>query len=172
MSRWCHHYACTKELLDRFLFAIADEDPEEGVGELLSDLYPVRDSLLYHESNHIWEEIHRALTDDFTEDLDFDSGEYPLRLCIHGGEWLLGGGQTMTLVDADDIPDLCRALEDIDEEWLRPKLLALQGRVRAYTGWRMTEEWLADVWNEFCSLRGFFQKAEKTGLPVICTISQ
>jgi hypothetical protein len=166
MSRWCDWYACPKDLLDRFFYAAEVTDvhgdglADEAVAELLNELYPVRRTLLHHNINHTWEEIHRVLTDDFTPHLDFDRGQYPLRLCIHGGEWLLVGRRTMTLVAADEVPALCRALEAIDEGWMREKLRGC-GR----------SSWLRRVWEEFCPLREFYLKVEKANLPVICTIS-
>src|SRR5262245_26805586 len=109
MSRYCDHYACRKDLLDRFLFAVKDK----SVNELMNELYPNR-GLIHHEINHNWEDIHRCLTDDTTANMNFKRGSYPLRLCIHGGKWLMGGPGTMTLVRADELPALCAALKEID----------------------------------------------------------
>jgi Domain of unknown function (DUF1877) len=171
MSSYCDHYACTKDLLDRFLVAAEADDPDEALAELEDELYGKRD-VMHNEINFKWEDIHRCLTDDVSDDLDFYSGDYPLRLCIHGGEWRIEdppGSHTMTLVKADELPALCKALKPIDREWLKQKLLDMQGEVPRYT--HLEDEFIDDVWEEFDSLRKFYEKAKKAGLAVICTIS-
>ena len=172
MSRYCDHYACTKELLDRFLTAARDDDhPGMAVDELVNDLYPCT-GLLHHEINHNWEDVHRCLTFDADEDLDFDCGDEPLMLCIHGGEWLLGGGRTMTLVRAVSCPRCARRwtagqglLPPDDAGAAQPKAW---GVTPTRSGPRRRSR---PSWDDFCSLREFYHKANAARLPVICTIS-
>jgi hypothetical protein len=172
MSRYCDHFACTKELLDCFLTAAGDEDdPVSAVDELVNGLYPYH-GILHHEINHNWEDIHRALTFDASEEIDFDEGDDPLRLCVHGGDWLVGGARTMTLVHAHELPALCEALDGIDEDFFRRTMRELRAEgVSRYADEKWTEEKVEVVWWDFRSLREFFHKVAKAGLPVICTIS-
>jgi Domain of unknown function (DUF1877) len=168
MSSYCDHYACPKDLLDRFLGALEEDDPREAVGELTDELYNQK-KILHNEINFKWEDIHRCLTGDVTGNLNFNKGEYPLKLCIHGGEWLMGGPRTMTLVRADQLPDLCAALKPIDSDWLRDKMAGMARKVGRYAN--LDDEFVEIVWEEFDALRKFYEKAKKRKLPVICTIS-
>jgi hypothetical protein len=173
-NRWCRHYACTKDLLDRFMFVFKEGDSDEALAALQSELHQRRGEVLQHAVKGVWRDVHRALTEDENaEYLDFSEGEYPLRLCISGGQGLnpdWQGEDVVQLVRAEQIRDLCRALEAIDEAWLRGKLLGLEGRVRFSTGRALSDELMARAWEAFSSLRAFFLEAEKAELPVICTI--
>jgi hypothetical protein len=174
MSRYCDHYACPKELLDRFLTAAAEDRRGGAVGELVNDLYP-NHGLLHNEINHKWEDIHRCLTFDTGEGLDFECGEEPLSLCIHGGEWLVRVGRsyrTVTLLRAEQLPALCEALDGIDEDFFRRTMRELRDEgVSRYADEGWTEQNVEVVWMDFRSLRDFYHKANAVRLPVICTIS-
>lgn len=174
MSRYCDHFACTKDLLDRFLTAArSPEEPGRAVNELVNGLYPYR-GLLHHQINHFWEDIHRCLTFDFTDSMDFEWGDHPLMLCIHGGEWFDFGRhyQTMTLLNADELPDLCAALETIDESFFRRTMRELGAEgVGRYAEDTRIDSHAETVFGDFRSLREFYKKANAAQLPVICTIS-
>ena len=65
-----------------------------------------------------------------------------------------------------------RALEAIDREWLRQKLLFLkEERVRGYAKRTVDDLDVKSVWRELGEYRRFYQAAEKAGLPVLSTIS-
>lgn len=170
MSRWCDHVACTKDLLDWFLWAARQDEPTAAVGEIIGHVYK-REGVLRHECNHLWEGVHRVLTDDDSADLDFDAGDHPLRLCIHGGEWLLEGQRTMTLIEADEVPALAEALRAIDQAWVVDRLAAMQQRTSPrYDRWNV-QEYGEDTWYQIEALREFYEAAARAKLPVICTIS-
>jgi hypothetical protein len=170
MSRWCDHVACTKDLLDWFLWAVDQDEPHYAVAEITDHVYQHRGRILRHDSNHVWEGVHRVLTGDDSDDLDFDAGDYPLRLAVHGGEWLLGGPRTMSLVKANELPDLVAALDEIDQPWVVEQLLALQELSPGDADAEVYAE--ADrTWHELDALRKFYHKANAARLPVICTIS-
>jgi hypothetical protein len=172
MSRWCSHYACTKDILDHILFVLEQEE-DEDYDALYEDV--LRDfprSLPRYGVDKLWEDVHRCLTGDESRWLDFEEGEYPLNLCIHGGEWLRDPPESVALVQAEEIPPLCRALEAIDREWVRQRLLALKvAGVHWYRQRGNEEQEVETVWGEIQEYVRFYRAAEKAGLPVIVTIS-
>jgi Domain of unknown function (DUF1877) len=173
MSRWCHHYACTKDIVDHVLFVLENDEEDEDDDALWEEvLRHFPDSLPTHGVNLLWEDIHRCLTGDVTRNLNFDRGDHPLKLCIHGGEWLRDAPDSVTRVAAEEVPALCRALEAIDRAWLQEKLLDLKrAGVPGFRGRKMDERDIEDFWRGFEELREFYLAAEKLRLPVICTIS-
>jgi hypothetical protein len=173
-TRWCWHYACTKDLLDRFHAVVAADDPDEALFRQWNELEQRKGEVLKHAMLNEWRDVHRALTDDYNDTyLDLSTGKYPLRLCISGGEWLnpdWQGEDLVQLVKAEQIPDLCRALAAIDEEWFCGKLKAMDGEVTFSNDGDLTDELLAQAWEAFRSLRAFYLKAEKAGLPVVVVV--
>jgi Domain of unknown function (DUF1877) len=168
MSRWCDHIACTKDLHDWFLWAVEQEDTYDEIGQITNYVYGRKKKILRHEVNHFWEDIHRCLTDDISRGLDFDSGDYPLCLCIHG-ELLLAGPRTVSLITPAEVADLVPALREIDDFWITNKLQELHSQARWFA--RLDDDYIVEVWWEFQELRKFYEKALKSGLPVACTIS-
>jgi hypothetical protein len=178
-ERWCRHYACTKELLDRFHFVFAGAegalDSNERLADLCAELEKRNGEVLQHAMTNVWRDVHRALTDDDCDQyLDLTVGEYPLRLCISGGEGLNptwdGCEDLVILVRAEQVPELCRALEAIDKAWFRRKLRALDGQVLFSNDGEESDEVLTPAWKVFRSLRAFYLEAEKAGLPVVCVL--
>jgi hypothetical protein len=77
----------------------------------------------------------------------------------------------VTLVEADELPELVTALSEIDQPWVVSKLLAMQQRLSPrYDNWDM-HEYGDEVWWEIEELLKFYKKAAKAKLPVVCTIS-
>jgi hypothetical protein len=170
MSRQCDHVACTKDLLDWFHWAVEQDEPEDAVRLILLAVERRKD-VLRKESDPVWVGVHRVLTEDDSDDLDFDAGDYPLRLCIHGGDWLHGGRRTVSLVEADELPELVEALRAIEQPWVVDRLLAMQRRLSPrFDSWDM-HDFGEGVWYEIECLREFYEKAAAAKLPVICTIS-
>src|SRR4051794_37323322 len=68
-----------------------------------------------------WDNIHRALTLDNTEDgcLDEDAGDYPFNLLLFGG-WKLyhGDDYHLYLIEPDGVAALASALHEVDVLWL------------------------------------------------------
>jgi hypothetical protein len=172
MSRWCVHYACTKEILDHVLFVL-DQDADEDYDALYEDvLRDIPNSLPRYGVDKLWEDVHRCLTGDASDFLDFDEGIYPLKLCIHGGRWLREPPESVALVHAEQVPDLHRALEAIDRESVRQRLLALEeAGVEWYRERGSEDQEVETVWGEIQEYVRFYGAAEKAGLSVICTIS-
>jgi hypothetical protein len=172
MSRWCCHYACTKDIVDHVLFILENDEAEDYDALWEEVLYHFPQSLPSSYILSLWEDIHRCLTGDFSKRLDFDKGEYPLRLCIHGGARLRDSGMSVTLVHAEEIANLCQAMKSIKRDWMREKLLRLKtAGVSGFREREMSEDEVGEVWREFQELLAFYRQAEKLRLPVICTIS-
>jgi hypothetical protein len=117
-----------------------------------------------------WEPIHRCLTGDHGSvgDLDFEAGDYPLNLCVLGGEQLLEEGyRSAALIQADDVPNVANALAGISKEWFHEQFFALPDDQFH----EINEEIFAWVWGHFKDLPPFFARAAADGCAVICTIS-
>jgi hypothetical protein len=172
MTRWCHHYACPKDIVDHIHYVLRDDEDEDYDALWEDVLRHFPKSLPCYGVNLLWEDMHRCLTGDSSRRLNFDKGDYPLRLCIHGGEWLRGMPNSVTLVYAEEVPELCRAMEVIDRAWWKEKLIRLKAAgVRGFKEREMSDEDVEEVWSEFRELLAFYQQAEKMRLPVVCTIS-
>jgi hypothetical protein len=168
MSRWCDHYAITPAQRDRLLKAAGEGKP--GLGEWVDSVEGLRDTPRHVEMNHIWEEIHRALTGDDTPRgwLDPECGPWPLCLSVLGGRPLHDEDEpwsyTYWLVEPEQVAEAASALACVDERWLRKRYFALSS---CYP----EEEGFAWDWEELRSLVALFARAAAEGRAVLCTIS-
>src|SRR4051794_7762555 len=120
MSRWAEWFPITPPEAHRFLTAY--EEGDEAVQELLDPWLERLEELPLHvQIDKFWEPIHRCLTGDHTPKggLNFDAGEYPLNLCVLGGDQLLEEGyRTASLTRADEVPEVAEALARIEKAWM------------------------------------------------------
>jgi hypothetical protein len=175
MSRWCDHFAITKEYADRLLYASAsEEEPDAAVLEVLREvLDDPRAHPPHVEVDKIWEPVHRCLTGDHGPGgrLNFDAGAYPLKLCLLGGEWLwddfLQGHRSVQLVSPEEVEAVVEALQQIDATWLSDRFFALPDDQFH----ELNDGVFACTWAYFEELRAFFVQAAAERKAVICTIS-
>ena len=123
---------------------------------------------LHVEMDEAWEPIHRCLTGDRSDGLLFPFGPMPLRLCVLGGRQIYRHGyRTASLVDADKVPRVARALAEVEKKWMRKLFLALPDTQFH----EISDEMFEWVWAHFGDLPPLFVKAAAEGNAVICTIS-
>jgi hypothetical protein len=63
------------------------------------------------------------------------------------------------------------ALRSVDQPWFYRKLLWLQSEAPLYRSVDITDQYVASVWDDFRTLRDFYEQAAAARLPVLCTIS-
>lgn len=121
------------------------------------------------ETDKSWDTIHRCLTDG---KLGWDNGEYPLKLCIFGGEQLYEGDDyVVSLILPHEVKDLARAMKQVTKKWMRTRYDAIDPQDYDY-GLHMGEEDWEYTWGFFKALVEFFDKAAKANRAVIFTVSQ
>lgn len=167
MSRWADWFAISPE--EGTAFVEARMLGVEAVGSLLDPLLVRMDDLPIHVAmDTAWEPIHRCLTGDRTNDLRFTCGPMPLKLAVLGGRQIYRHGyRTASLIDADKVPRLARALAKIDEAWMRAKFFDLPERLLPQIDVELFE-WM---WDHFRELPPFFAQAAEGGNAVVCTVS-
>lgn len=118
------------------------------------------------ESDKAWDAIHRCLTDG---SLLYVSGEYPLNLCICGGQQLYRGrSHTVSFVSAEQAKDVATALDKITKDWIRKRYFLLDPD--DYKEVEIGEEDFRYTWENFLAIRQFFRKAAEAGRAVIFTV--
>ena len=109
------HFSITPERVEALVGA-ADDDALAAQVRQLEDEWD-EDNLA--QSDTAWDAIHRALGDG---QLEVGGGEYPLNHCILGPRQLHHGSQLIvSLVKADEVKDVAKALGPLDSEWLRAR---------------------------------------------------
>jgi hypothetical protein len=172
MSRWADWLTLRPGVVARLRVASSSgENSDAAVLELLQPWLENLEKLPLHvQIDKAWEPIHRCLTGDHGAAHQFDpgAGEYPLKLCVLGGEHLLSGwARTAALIAAKEVPVLAVALASLRKEWLRERFFALPG-TQFHEIDEDTFEW---TWAHFQDLPLFFAKAAETGDAVLCTVS-
>lgn len=167
MSRWADWFPISPK--DAVLFVETKKRGMEAVGELLQPWLERLEELPLHvEMDKAWEPIHRCLTGDRSLGLFFTWGPMPLKLCVLGGRQIFRlGHRTASLVDADKVPRLAKALAKIDRAWMHERFFQLPDEQFH----EIDEVEFAWVWEHFELLPPFFSKATSEGNAVICTIS-
>ena len=169
MSRWADWFAIAPEEADGLL-AISGRGGDGAVLEVLQRWLERREELDPHvEMDKAWEPIHRCLTGDHTiGGLNFEAGEYPLKLCVLGGFPLLTEtARSAALVMADEVTDVAGALAGIDLAWLSERFFRLPDH-QFYEVDDLACEW---AWTHFRELPPFFARAAAEQRAVVCTIS-
>ncbi len=107
------------------LFALSDDEADQlseaaddaAILEVLAEIEERWDKKWLTETDKAWDAMHRALTDGR---LEYDNGEYPLKLAILGGLQLHEGDcYIAALTTEDEVPDVARALARVDRQALR-----------------------------------------------------
>jgi hypothetical protein len=172
MSRWADWFPVSVAEANVFHSASrSTEAPDIAVRQLLEPwLERVEKLPLRVDMDKAWEPIHRCLTGDTgaMHEFDVNAGEYPLKLCVMGGEQLLHeGSRTAALVAVGDVRAVAVALAGIREDWFRERFFALSDNQFH----EIDEEAFEWVWGEFEALPPFFAHAAELGSAIICTIS-
>lgn len=168
MSRWADWFAVTPE--DATAFAEAKKRGSDAVVELLEPWLERIESLpLRVEMDKAWEPIYRCLTGIKCQDLWFLSRRPPLTLVVHGGQQLLRGQRTASLLDAKKTRSAARALAKVEKVWFRKRFFGLPKTLNLFhTIDQNTFDW---VWEYYLELPPFYGKAAEQGSGVVCTIS-
>jgi hypothetical protein len=169
------HFAITRrqmnKLLDASLFSDLDPDErDEGVMELVEQIESAWNREELFETDKAWDPIHRCLTGDNTPrgKLNPTKGDYPLNLCVMGGEHLyMGGDYTVTLIEPEEVRDLARALKPITEEWMRERFFRLKAKATLYP---IDCDQFEYVWSNFQGLPAFMAKAARKKRAMIFTV--
>jgi hypothetical protein len=167
MSRWADWFPISPE--EAAAFVVAKKSGVDAVEQLLQPWLERLEELPLHvEMDKAWEPIHRCLTGDRCPDLSFTCGPMPLRLTVLGGRQIFRHDyRTASLVDADKVPRVAKALTKIDRAWMRERFFGLPNTQFH----EINEEMFAWTWEHFEMLPPFFDKVASEGNAVICTIS-
>ena len=158
------HFAIAESEATRLLSA----DNDLGVLEIIQDEIEERwDEDWLYQTDKAWDAIHRCLTDGTPAG---GAGAYPLSHAILGGRQLHEGDDyIVSLVTPEQAADVARALEGIDEAWLRDKYAAIDPEEYAFQ--KSEQDW-AYTWENFTGLVQFFKKAGEAGRWVVFTVDQ
>ena len=120
------------------------------IEEVFFDKYPDR----LAELDKSWDALHRSLTDG---KLEWTNGEYPLNHVILGGELLYHQSDyIMTLKTPEQVDNISKAIERVDEETLRQGYFKIDPKVY---GFDLTEDDFEYTWTWFKQSKGFWKKA-------------
>ena len=156
------HFAITDEDLGLLLAAQSDREVRERIADGIEERWD-EDWLI--QTDKAWDAIHRCLTDG---KLEYENGEYPLRLCILGGKQLYNGDDyVVSLKEPRQCADLAEALAEADEGWLRKRYFAI--RAEDY-GHDLTEEDFGYTFAWFSGLASFYRKAANAKRSVVFTV--
>lgn len=169
------HFAITRRQMNRLLQTAwvhgHDRDErDEAVMALVEQIESAWNREELFETDKAWDPIHRCLTGDNTPrgKLNPTKGEYPLKLCVMGGEHLyFGDDYTITLIEPEEVRDLARALRPITEEWMRQRFFKLKAKATLY---EITDDEFEYVWSNFQGLPAFMAKAARKKRAVIFTV--
>jgi hypothetical protein len=169
------HFAITRRQMNRFISAVENDDltpdgRDEAVMELVEQIEAEWNREELFQTDKAWDGIHRCLTGDNTPKgrLTPTKGEYPLNLCVMGGEHLyFGGDYTVTLIEPEEVRDLARALKAVTEGWMRERFFKLKAKGTLYP---ITEAEFEYVWGNFQGLPKFVAIAAQKKRAVIFTV--
>jgi hypothetical protein len=167
MSRWADWIPISPEDADHFTEAwLAGDD---AVNELLEPLLGSNGASEL-DLDKLWEPIHRCLTGDYApaHELNFAAGEPPLNLAVLGGEQLLEDGyRSLSLISAEEVPQVAAALASVSKDSFRSRFMALPHNQYH----EVTDEMCEWVWEHVEKLAKFYASAARRGCAVLCTIS-
>ena len=162
------HFAIEPDAVER----LASAKGNDAVLSIVSDVEELWDEEWLCETDKAWDAIQRCLTGG---SLDTQPEPYPLAPCVLGGQQLYrpeseySRSYFVCLVDARQVPDVARAMEDLSEQEMRTRYLALDPQ--QYDGPMGEDDWQY-TWSYFTALRAFYQKAADAGRAVLFTVDQ
>ena len=157
------HFALTAPQVEAILAAKSDRK----LMPLVEQIEEAWEKPFVVESDKAWDAIHRCLTDG---SLLYDSGEYPLNLCICGGRQLhRGGDYTVSFVSDLQARDVAMALDKVSKTWMRRRYFRLDPE--EYNDVEIAEEDFRYTWQNFLDVRRFYRKAARAGRAVIFTVN-
>jgi hypothetical protein len=167
MSRWADWFPISPE--EAAAFVAAKKDGMAAIEQLLLPWLERLEELPLHvQMDKAWEPIHRCLTGDRCLDLSFLCGPMPLKLAVLAGRQIFRHGyRTASLVDADKVPRLAKALARIDRAWMQERFFGLPDTQFH----EINEEMFEWMWEHFVTLPPFFARVAAEGNASICTIS-
>lgn len=119
------------------------------------------------QSDKAWDAMHRALADG---DLTWDTGPYPLRLAVIGGEPIYGEEDyIMSLKTPVEVKDIARALAPLTKEEFRRRYDAIDA---GKYGFPKNDEDFAYTWDWLIGVIAFYQRAAAEGRWVLFTADQ
>jgi len=158
-----YHIALAREHAKE-LFGIKDDAALRKFLDELKGRADMKKSGRVLDSGTTWEAIHRCLTEG---ELDPAAGEFPLNHAVLGGKQLYkGADSTAVLIRPDMTRFIANALEELDEEEVRPKFFALAGGT--YTQ-PVDEKRFMEMWRMIQDLRIFFDAAAENLEAVVFT---
>ena len=157
------HIALSREHAKR-LFAIKDDASILKFLEELKATPEMKKSGRILDSGTAWDAIHRCLTDG---ELDPAGGEFPLNHAVLGGKELhRGPDSTAVLIRPDMTRFIADALEELTEDDLRKKFMALNPQSYREP---IDEKHFMQIWIVMQDLKVFFQAAAENLEAVVFT---
>ncbi|WP_430788759.1 YfbM family protein [Actinoplanes sp. G11-F43] len=154
------HFAITPEQENALL--AADGDLAE-VGSIVSEIEESwGDDRLKVDTDKAWDAIHRSLTDGT---LDPDGGEFPLSHAVTGGRHL-HDEYHVVLITASEVPEVAKALQEVDRRWLRQRFDLIDDPDYSGAG---DDDDFDYTWTNFADLQRFFQRAAAAHRAVLFT---
>jgi hypothetical protein len=156
-------FAITHETVEALLAAASDDEVREIVGSV-EDAW---DEERLAETDKAWDAMHRALSDG---SLDAEASDAPSSRAILGGRHLYEEDDyIVSLVLANDVPEVARALEAIGDDGFRERYSRLVPRDYAPEYGQEDLDYTAAYFKEVVKL---YTRAASEGLAVIFTVDQ
>jgi hypothetical protein len=156
------HFALLPEDVQKLRNAADDEQLLVVVQEDIEERW---DEPWLFQTDKGWAALHRCFTDGR---LLYDNGEYPLRVCILGGEQLYRGDDyAVSLLTPEQVRDVAAALAPIDMASLRARYDAID---TADYGKALSDDDFEYVWACYKGLPEFFAKASAAERAMVFTV--
>lgn len=146
--------------------ALLDAKSDQKLMRLIDEIEETWEEPFVVESDKAWDAIHRCLTDGT---LQYESGEYPLNLCVCGGRQLhQGPDYTVSFVSSQQVKDVATALVTINKEWMRERYFLIDPT--EYDSAEIGEEDFKYIWENFLDIRRFYKNAAEADRAVVFTV--
>lgn len=170
------HFVITLDQMQHLLDIVYEQDLDdvacdEALREAIREIENQWDKQHLFQTDKAWDAIHRSLCEDNTPngELNPNKGEYPLKLCILGGEQLYQGNDyCICLIRPEQVRDVAQALAGVTESWLRERFFRLDAK--KVIGYSISVNEFDYTWSNFQGLPGFFARAAAEGRAVVFTV--
>jgi len=157
------------------LFAITQEEAQRLQAACGNDTAVL--SIVQDEIEEAWDETHLCQTDKAwdaihrcLDDGTLATGKSLLTLCILGGEQLhKGDSYIVSLLTAERVKQVAKALGPLDEAWLRDRYFQIDPNDYAL---QLCEQDFEYTWAYFEGVREFYEKAAAENRWTIFTVDQ